>query len=102
MARETGIVKWFSNEKGYGFITRGSGEDVFVHYTDIIGDGFRSLKEGEAVDFEVMIGDRGPKAHRVARQEAGEKAPADGPRDGEPQSLASQLREKLGRLFNVA
>ena len=70
MARETGTVKWFSNEKGYGFIKRSNGEDVFVHYTDIVGDGFRSLKEGEPVDFEVMIGDRGPKAHRVAPRDA--------------------------------
>lgn len=101
MARETGIVKWFSNEKGYGFIKRSNGEDVFVHYTDIVGDGFRSLKEGEAVDFEVVIGDRGPKAHRVSRQDASD-IPAAVPTAGEEQSLASQLREKLGRLFNVA
>ncbi len=103
MARETGSVKWFSNEKGYGFITRSNGEDVFVHYTDIIGDGFRSLKEGEPVDFEVMMGDRGPKAHRVSPQDATDipAVPANGP-EGEAQSLASQLREKLGRLFNVA
>jgi CspA family cold shock protein len=103
MARETGSVKWFSNEKGYGFITRSNGEDVFVHYTDIIGDGFRSLKEGEPVDFEVMIGDRGPKAHRVSPRDATDipAVPADGA-DGDAQSLASQLREKLGRLFNVA
>ena len=100
MARETGSVKWFSNEKGYGFITRSSGEDVFVHYTDIIGDGFRSLKEGEPVDFEVMIGDRGPKAHRVSPQDATDipgTVQAD-VAEGDAQSLASQLREKLGRL----
>lgn len=101
MAREMGIVKWFSNEKGYGFIKRSNGEDVFVHYTDIVGDGFRSLKEGEAVDFEVVIGDRGPKAHRVSGQDASD-IPAAVPTAGEEQSLASQLREKLGRLFNVA
>jgi CspA family cold shock protein len=101
MARETGTVKWFSNEKGYGFIRRASGEEVFVHYTDIVGDGFRSLKEGEAVDFEVVIGDRGPKAHRVSPQgQADFGTPA--PTDTNGRSLASQLREKLGRLFNVA
>ena len=101
MARETGTVKWFSNEKGYGFIKRSNGEDVFVHYTDIVGDGFRSLKEGEPVDFEVMIGDRGPKAHRVSPQD-GPDIPGTVAPDGDAQSLASQLREKLGRLFNVA
>ena len=101
MARETGTVKWFSNEKGYGFIRRASGEEVFVHYTDIVGDGFRSLKEGEAVDFEVVIGDRGPKAHRVSQHgQADVGAPAETDTNG--RSLASQLREKLGRLFNVA
>jgi CspA family cold shock protein len=76
MARETGTVKWFSNEKGYGFIKRSNGEDVFVHYTDIVGDGFRSLKEGEPVDFEVMIGDRGPKAHRVSPQDSSVRSSA--------------------------
>ena len=101
MARETGTVKWFSNEKGYGFIKRSNGEDVFVHYTDIVGDGFRSLKEGESVDFEVIIGDRGPKAHRVSPQNATDISGA-APADPDAQSLASQLREKLGRLFNVA
>ena len=101
MARETGTVKWFSNEKGYGFITQSNGEDVFVPYPDIIGDGFRSLKEGEPVDFEVMIGDRGPKAHRVSPRDA-TNIPGTVPADGDTQSLASQLREKLGRLFNVA
>jgi CspA family cold shock protein len=101
MARETGSVKWFSNEKGYGFIKRRNGEDVFVHYTDIIGDGFRSLKEGEDVDFEVIIGDRGPKAHRVAPH-GEEEMPGVGASGSEDQSLASQLKEKLGRLFNVA
>ena len=100
MARETGSVKWFSNEKGYGFIKRRSGEDVFVHYTDIVGDGFRSLKEGEEVDFEVIIGDRGPKAHRVAPH--GEDTAAVGASASDEQSLASQLKQKLGRLFNVA
>jgi CspA family cold shock protein len=101
MSREIGTVKWFSNEKGYGFIKRSNGEDVFVHYTDIVGDGFRSLKEGEPVDFEVMIGDRGPKAHRVSPQDATD-IPGTVAADGDAQSLASQLREKLGRLFNVA
>ena len=101
MARETGTVKWFSNEKGYGFIRRANGEEVFVHYTDIVGDGFRSLKEGETVDFEVASGDRGPKAHGVTPHGSGE-LPGGSPEGDEGQTLASQLKEKLGRLFNMA
>ena len=51
--RETGVVKWFNDKKGYGFISRESGEDVFVHYSSITGEGFRSLAEGERVEFTV-------------------------------------------------
>jgi CspA family cold shock protein len=100
MARETGTVKWFSNEKGYGFIRRANGEEVFVHYTDIVGDGFRSLKEGETVDFEVASGDRGPKAHSVTPHGSGELG-GDASEE-EDRTLASQLKERLGRLFNTA
>jgi CspA family cold shock protein len=62
-----GRVKWFSDEKGYGFIeSEGDGEDVFVHYTEIVGEGFRSLEEGSVVEFEVVDGRRGKKqASRV-------------------------------------
>ncbi len=57
-----GRVKWFSDEKGYGFIEpEGDGEDVFVHYTEIVGEGFRTLKEGSLVEFEVVDGRRGKK-----------------------------------------
>ncbi|HEX6303154.1 MAG TPA: cold shock domain-containing protein [Anaerolineales bacterium] len=63
--REAGTVKWFSNEKGYGFIQRDSGEDVFVHYSAIIGNGFRSLSEGQRVEFMVVEGDKGPQAQDV-------------------------------------
>lgn len=67
--RETGTVKWFSRRKGYGFIERDSGGDVFVHYSSIVGDGFRNLAEGERVEFDVQERDRGPAAVEVHRVE---------------------------------
>ncbi len=63
----TGRVKWFSAEKGYGFLEREDGGDVFVHYTAINGEGFRTLNEGERVEFDVVEGDRGPQAANVVR-----------------------------------
>ncbi len=61
-----GTVKWFSNEKGYGFIERGNGEaDVFVHFSAIAGDGYKSLTEGQRVSFEVVQGDKGLQAANV-------------------------------------
>ena len=62
-----GIVKWFSDKKGYGFITRDGEDDVFVHYSSIMGDGFRTLREGEKVMFEIVQGERGPKASNVSK-----------------------------------
>ena len=67
MSSSTGTVKWFSNEKGYGFIEREGGDDVFVHHSASQGDGFKSLDEGETVEFEVIQGDKGPKAQNVVR-----------------------------------
>lgn len=66
---ETGTVKWFSNTKGYGFITRDSGDDVFVHYKGIVGDGFRSLEEGDKVEFETEQTDKGLQAVNVRKIE---------------------------------
>lgn len=63
----TGKVKWFNNSKGYGFIGRDDGPDVFVHYTAIVGDGYRSLQEGEAVEFEIVEGQKGPQAANVKK-----------------------------------
>lgn len=60
-----GKVKWFNNEKGYGFIEYNEGEDVFVHFTGIQGEGFRTLEEGQAVTFEIIEGNRGPQAASV-------------------------------------
>ncbi len=64
-----GTVKWFNNQKGYGFIAPDgeTGKDVFVHYADIQGDGFKSLQENEAVEFEITKGDKGEKAINVVR-----------------------------------
>ena len=61
----TGKVKWFNTEKGYGFITTDEGKDVFVHYSSIQADGFRSLEEGQTVTFEIVEGDRGQQAANV-------------------------------------
>jgi len=65
--RLEGNVKWFDNEKGYGFIEREGGDDVFVHFSAIQGDGFKSLEEGQAVEFEIVEGERGPQADNVVK-----------------------------------
>lgn len=118
MARESGTVKWFSNEKGYGFIERADGEDVFVHHSNILGEGFKTLDEGETVEYEIEDAEKGPKALRVVREGdsleehtsgvgsagVGSAAEADArgtDRGGadEDRGLGAQLREKLGRRF---
>jgi CspA family cold shock protein len=63
----TGRVKWFSAEKGFGFLEREDGGDVFVHFSAVNGEGFRTLNEGERVEFDVVDGDRGPQAANVVR-----------------------------------
>ncbi|RJQ33493.1 MAG: cold shock domain-containing protein [Actinobacteria bacterium] len=63
----TGTVKWFSAEKGFGFIEREGGDDVFVHFSAIQGDGFKTLEEGQQVEFEITEGDRGPQAANVTK-----------------------------------
>lgn len=63
--KEQGTVKWFNGSKGYGFIERESGEDVFVHYSAIIGNGFRNLEEGQRVQFIVTQGQKGAQAEEV-------------------------------------
>ncbi|MFN8006313.1 MAG: cold shock domain-containing protein [Terriglobia bacterium] len=65
--REQGIVKWFNNEKGYGFIQRASGADVFVHHTAIQEEGYKSLNEGQAVEFTVNNGPKGLQAAEVVK-----------------------------------
>lgn len=65
--RYTGRVKWFNESKGYGFIQRDEGPDVFVHYSNIVGKGFRTLKENDEVEFEVNEGPKGPQAVKVEK-----------------------------------
>jgi CspA family cold shock protein len=64
--RETGTVKWFNGGKGYGFISRAEGDDVFVHFSAIQGDGFRNLEEGQSVEFDVQQGPKGLQAANVS------------------------------------
>ena len=64
-----GKVKWFNNSKGYGFIGRADGPDVFVHYSAIAGEGYRTLQEGDAVEFEIVQGPKGPQANNVIKIE---------------------------------
>jgi CspA family cold shock protein len=62
-----GTVKWFNESKGYGFITADEGKDVFVHYSAILGEGFKTLAEGQKVSFEIVNGEKGPQAANVSR-----------------------------------
>lgn len=68
MSREKGVVKWFNGAKGYGFIQRSTGEDVFVHFSAIQENGYRTLNEGEPVEFECIQGPKGLNASAVMRQ----------------------------------
>lgn len=72
-----GKVKWFDAKKGYGFIIGDEGQDVFVHYTSIVGDGFRSLKDGETVAYELVKGEKGQQARNANRD--GQAPPASPP-----------------------
>lgn len=89
---EKGKVKWFSNVKGYGFLEKeGGGQDIFVHYSTIQSDGYKTLNEGEEVTFEIVQGDRGPQATNVVRT----KKPAkqqEGGSAGQP--AQGQTKEK--------
>ena len=77
--KEQGTVKWFNNDKGYGFISRNSGEDVFVHHSSIQGNGFKSLNEGDNLEFDVAKGPKGLQAQNVT------KLQSDGSGAGSPE-----------------
>jgi cold shock protein len=91
LAQYKGTVKWFNNAKGFGFLGREGGADVFVHYSSIQSDGYKSLKEGDEVEFDIIEGSKGPQADHVVRvndvapqttaapQTAAEQAPAAAP-----------------------
>jgi CspA family cold shock protein len=70
MSQYKGVVKWFNNAKGYGFLGREEGSDVFVHYSSIQIDGYKSLKEDDEVEFDVIQGEKGPQADQVARRKS--------------------------------
>ena len=63
----SGKVKWFDNKRGFGFILQDTGQDVFVHHSSIMGNGYKTLQEGEVVNYELVSSDKGPKAERVQR-----------------------------------
>jgi len=71
-----GTVKWFNNSKGFGFIGRDDGADVFVHFTAISGEGYKSLQEGDRVEFEIVQGPKGPQAANVTKASTGSSASA--------------------------
>jgi CspA family cold shock protein len=68
-----GVVKWFNNSKGYGFVGRDDGPDVFIHYSAIAGDGYRTLEEGNLIEFEIVEGPKGPQAANVRRASSNHK-----------------------------
>lgn len=67
MAQFSGTVKWFNNAKGYGFLGREEGSDVFIHYSSIQNEGYKSLKEGDSFEFDAIQGDKGPQADKVSK-----------------------------------
>ena len=92
---ETGKVKWFSNVKGYGFIEKeGGGQDVFVHYSAIQGEGYKTLEEGEGVTFDVVQGDKGPQAANVVRTGKGEKKEEAPPQPAAPPAEKKEEKQE--------
>ncbi len=90
-----GTVKWFSNEKGYGFIARPDGEDVFVHFSAIQVDGYRTLAEGQSVEFDIVDGPKGKQAANVRPRSESHTAAGDGLGVGPSLSLAGPTRRRV-------
>ena len=84
MAQYKGTVKWFNNAKGFGFLGREGGADVFVHYSSIQSDGYKSLKEGDEVEFDIIEGTKGPQADHVVRINDGPTTAAAQPAAAKP------------------
>lgn len=92
---EKGKVKWFSNVKGYGFIEKeGGGGDVFVHYSAIQGEGYKTLEEGEAVTFDVVQGEKGTQAANVARLGKEKKETPAAPLEASPSGKKEEKKEE--------
>jgi CspA family cold shock protein len=98
--RANGTVKWFNNAKGWGFIQRDDGPDVFVHYSQVQGDGFRSLRQGDTVDFELCAGQRGDN-RRALRSASACHPPHVEPGFGTCQALSWCLLTSLSQLGEV-
>jgi cold shock protein len=97
MSRSNGTVKWFSQEKGFGFITRDDGPDVFVHHTSLPGTGFRKLDQGERVEFDVIEEPKGLKAQNVTRSDSSAAADPDAqPREWATRPSGAEARRPSG------
>ena len=121
MNRQRGTVKWFSRDKGWGFVRLEDGSEIFIHHSDIEGEGHKTLQDDEPVEFSVEHMEKGPRAREVRRldggaihkprdrassgQQASDRAPSDrerqdpSTRETRPLPLAEQLRKRLSRLF---
>jgi cold shock protein len=85
-----GTVKWFNSRKGYGFIAAADGNDVFVHYSNITSDGYKTLAEGDAVTFDIIQGEKGPRAENVVPVSAAKAVAGKGEQTRKPQAEQEQ------------